>query len=374
MIVMFGLMLLYAIVMLTLAIGWARIKTLPLSEKYFPFVSIIIPARNEENNILACLANLIQQNYPKEKLEIIVVNDHSEDETFQLTHTFFKSLNYDAKVLDLPAHLSGKKAALSFGIENSIGEIIITRDADTICDSTQWILSMSSPFHHKQINMVIGPVLLSGTNNFIAKFQEIENLGLQLIAGATIQIGNPVLSSGANLAFRKKSFLAAGDDVYFSKIASGDDIFIMNKFHQLFPQSIYFSKNKESEIITTPCTSLGSLLEQRVRWASKFFFVNNSFHYFIGVITAIMNFSLLFSLISSCFFMEWCYIFVVLTFSRFVIDFLLVFLSASFFGKTRLLRWFLPSFVVNPFYVSLVVAFSIIKKPVWKGRKKVGKE
>jgi len=108
-----------------------------------PLVSIIIPARNEENNIEECLESLLKQNYPK--IEIVVIDDRSEDRTLEL----LKSLSAKdqrikiVEVKELPSGWTGKSHALYEGVKHAQGEWLLFSDADTVHDSRCLAASMN---------------------------------------------------------------------------------------------------------------------------------------------------------------------------------------------------------------------------------------
>ena len=120
------------------------------------FVSIIIVARNEEKNIAACLDAVLAQDYPKEKLEIIVVDDHSTDSTFKIIRSYAEK-NAQLKCLQLPENSTGKKQGISFGINVSNGELIVTTDADCKM-GIHWLASIVSFYKRSDAKMIVAPV------------------------------------------------------------------------------------------------------------------------------------------------------------------------------------------------------------------------
>ena len=119
--------------------GWKELPTGSLANSIpweeFPTVSVIIPARNEEKNIGQLLEALRQQDFPAEKLEIIVVDDHSEDQTAAIARSFLN-------VRVLPFREEGlnsyKKKALEKAVAAACGELIVCTDADCI-PTKEWL-------------------------------------------------------------------------------------------------------------------------------------------------------------------------------------------------------------------------------------------
>ena len=96
---------------------------------HFPMVSIVLPAFNEENNIIASLKSLLNMDYPKNKLQIIVVNDGSTDKTKDVVQNFIKNNKaYDISIIS--QQNKGKGAALRTGFSHASGDIILIQDAD----------------------------------------------------------------------------------------------------------------------------------------------------------------------------------------------------------------------------------------------------
>ena len=116
--------------------GWMKCPEFVMSKEFFPQkkVSIIIPARNEESNIGSCLASLKEQSYPLALLEIIVVDDHSNDKTAEIVKAFPLG---NIRLIRLAEQLSVeinsyKKKAIETGVDSATGEWIITTDADCV--------------------------------------------------------------------------------------------------------------------------------------------------------------------------------------------------------------------------------------------------
>ena len=120
----------YLLILLYLMIGILRTRAELTDEQ--PFVSVIVAAHNESQNIVACLDALLNQCYPEEKMEIIIINDRSKDDTGIILKKYEKN-NKLIRVLtisDCEPGLSPKKNALTKAINIAEGEIIINTDAD----------------------------------------------------------------------------------------------------------------------------------------------------------------------------------------------------------------------------------------------------
>ena len=233
--------------------------------------SIIIPSRNEEQHIKTCVRNLLQQQYPADLFEVIVVNDHSVDSTSQVVNDLINTnLSHQIKLINLSddeEHLLQKKAAITHAIAHAKYQYIILTDAD--CTRGElWLETINSFVQHKQSKMVYAPVEFNA-NNIFEKIQSLEFAGLVGIGGAAIQLKNPNMCSAANLIFEKQVFYEVGGYTSNDNIASGDDEFLLHKAFKLYPNNIHFLKNRNAIVLTTANTSLKQLSDQRRRWVSK---------------------------------------------------------------------------------------------------------
>src|SRR6185312_11887229 len=129
----------YAIYIVWQVSAWLRLpaqngKTTEHTTK----ISLIIPARNEAHNISNCINSALQQNYTRSLLEIIVVDDHSEDGTRAIAEKALAASEHTWKVINLPEAIENKKNAIDAGIKDSTGELIVITDADCTAEKN-WI-------------------------------------------------------------------------------------------------------------------------------------------------------------------------------------------------------------------------------------------
>ena len=260
---------LYSLIILTFTFGWIKIKPFKFNQRSSKIpVSIVIPFRNEAENVLNIIHDIKNQTYAKDDFELILVNDHSTDNSVELILTqdldeiMVKLLNLDIN--------EGKKAALQLGIENSNYELIITTDAD--CRIGKNWLEIFVDFYLKcNPNIIVGPVLYSESKRCLSHFQNLEFLSLIASTAGAIGISKPIMANGANLAFNKKVYSEIN---LRSKIASGDDIFLIHSTKKLNRKSIMFLKSKEALVRTASPKNIHQFIQQRIRWASKSIYYN----------------------------------------------------------------------------------------------------
>ncbi|MCS7076529.1 MAG: glycosyltransferase [Bacteroidia bacterium] len=258
-----GVLLYYVFFMLRHAIALKRLepvqKTISVQG-----ATIIIPVRNDSIAIRRLLSCLMDQNEVKIPIQIIVVDDHSQDNLRQAIQPYLHKVEY----LLLPEDKQGKKQAIEYGIAHAKHEIIITTDADCTMQE-KWLYSMLSCFENNT-QLVSGPVLLEA-NTLFQSIQQIELMGLVGIGAGAIYLNKPNLCNGANLAYRKTAFHKVKGYEGSLHLASGDDEFLMHKIHHYFacPNAVVFCKNYQSVVFTPAQTTLRDFLEQRKRWVSK---------------------------------------------------------------------------------------------------------
>ena len=231
-------------------------------------VSIIVPFRNEEKNVLNTYSSLTSQNYPKEKFEIIFVNDSSDDNSLQLLENLPKKENvfiYSVpKDYSVNAH---KKRAIRFGIEKSKGEVIVTTDADCI-HQKDWLKNLLK-FMDKETGFISGPVEFISSEYLFSKMQRLEFAGLVITGAGLIGSGNPIICNAANIAYRKIVFDEVGGFTYQMNLSSGDDELLMQKIHRDSGYQIKFALDKNAIVSTEANPTLNDFYHQRKRWASK---------------------------------------------------------------------------------------------------------
>ncbi len=366
----------YAAIIMLLTWGWFKLKSISVGESDFStFVSIIIPARNEEKNIITCLNHLLLQNYPKKLFEIIIVDDSSTDHTAELVKKFILANEYHGikiRLLKLSetAITSGyKKAAIKHGIINSSGNLIVTTDAD--CKSGEkWISSIVSMYETEHPKMIVAPVKIVTNNTFFSRLQALEFQSMIASTAGAIGVGMPIMCNGANLAYSKEAFSDVGGFDGNEKFASGDDLFLLFKICNKFGyQSVKFLKNSNAMIMTQPMNTFKDFLHQRLRWVSKSKGYKSITIIITAMIVYLFNLILIAGLIISFFNTQFINLEISLFLLKILFDFPLM-LSITRFAKQQNLMWFyLPLQVLNIFYTVGVGFGGNFVRTSWKGRK-----
>lgn len=357
----------YAAFIIRAAWFFAQINCPPASE-YRPVVSVIIPARNEAENIGNCLQAVLQQSYPIEKLEVIVVNDHSTDETSQVARGFIARYPF-LKVLDLQMGEinSYKKAAISAGVTAATGDIILQTDADCKM-GVHWVACMVDHFS-EQVALVSGPIEIVHTKTGFTRFQTLESMGLVAIGAGSLAAGRPNMCNGANLAYRKAAFEAVGGFAGIDAVASGDDELLLQKLHAEPEYQLRFAKCREAIVQTDAMNTWQAFKNQRLRWVSKARFYPNRWVNVAQAVSYLAFLGILVLLGMGIYNPGFMPIALLAIAVKVLVDASILYQAARFFHNLRLLGYLI---LLQPIYLIYVlwigIAGNLIDTYSWKGR------
>lgn len=329
--------------------------------------SIIVPFRNEQNNIIGLLHSISGLNYPKNLFEIILVNDDSNDNSVLIFEKWQRENHLiDSQLLqNIRVSNSPKKDAIATAISAVKNQWIITTDADCWVDQN-WLLCYDSFIESCVPEMVIGSVCIGNSNGFLNYFQFVDLMSLQGTTIGSFGIKKPFMCNGANFAYTKKLFLDLNGFDNNNKIASGDDVFLLQKALKIFPEKVFYLKNPDAIVYTNPENSWRKLFFQRVRWASKTGFYDGFFGKILAVVVLLMN---VFWVLIFCVLCvgsgSWILIFGLL--SKIVVDYILLWKTNRFFGNERFFSPIISS-IFYPFFCSIVGVYSFFGGFSWKGR------
>ena len=328
-------------------------------------VSVLIAARNEGSNIEKLLQSLYNQTFSKEKFEVILVDDHSVDETFNVSESF-RVLHPEMKLKLLNATGSGKKQAISQALHAAENELVMVTDAD--CElPPRWIEVMVDYFMQNNLKMLLGPVLLSPANTLFEKLQVLEHLSLIASTAGSAAIGMPVMCNGANMMYDRKSALDVEKYRTDMKIASGDDMFLMEQFIKHYgSQSVKFLLDNEAIVKTSTMPNLKAFFRQRKRWASKTKAYTNWKIIATALIVLLFNLSIVFFFVAGFFMPVFWVFFVLYVIMKTLIDLPILRRITHFMKQHKLLRWMFPLEFVYPFYVVFTAFSGLFTNVKWK--------
>ena len=343
-----------------------------------PFISIIIAARNEERNIAQCIKSLTEQTYPQDKFEVIVTNDHSTDDTVSIIKSFHKE---NIHVIDLAAFTqkkilnSYKKKSIETALPYAKGELIVTTDADCVAPR-KWLETLSMFYKEKKPVFVAMPVVFSAPSStdsllekFFKNFQSLDFMTLQGITGAAVHKKFHSMCNGANLAYEKKVFYEVNGFQGIDEIASGDDMLLMDKIQKLYPDKILFLKSPEVIVQTQAAATLKDFMNQRIRWASKTDKYTDKKIIAVLLLVYLLNAWLFILAICSFFITKAFYIFLAAIAGKIIVELIFLHPVARFFGKQKLLWWFIPAQPFHVLYTLIAGWLGRFGSYKWKGRK-----
>jgi len=259
--------LIYALVLLLFYWG-LRFPVAPSSLKE-PFISVVVAVRNEEQNLPNLLADLKRQSYPIDKWELIIVDDNSTDNTLAILQKAlqdFPNLKI-YNVLGQTSPLKYKKAALAVGIHNSLGEIILTTDADCRM-GPDWIRTMAAYFTDK-VGIVVGFSAMVGPERPVVKWQAFDYLMLMAAAQGATNLGIAWACSGQNWAFRRVLFDRVGGYQSLRDRLAGDDSLFMQLIRRKTRTKVVFASEERAWVSTRALPDFKSFVRQRIRWSSE---------------------------------------------------------------------------------------------------------
>ena len=363
------ILLLYLLLIGSFVFGFDKVKTIPLEDiKAEIDFSIIIPFRNEAENLPDLLRSILELNYARHKFEILFIDDDSEDDSVKIIRSTLSKTKLDFSILTNERHSnSPKKDAITKAISQSKYEWIVTTDAD--CKLPKyWLDSYDCFIQKNDTKFIVAPVTYHNVTSFLKRFQLLDFLSLQGVSIGAFGIQKPILCNGANLAYSKALFLELDGFDGNSNISSGDDIFLLQKAIHKYPKKIQYLKSESAIVKTIPQHTFKSLVSQRVRWAAKTSSYDSLFGKLTGVIVFLMNGFLVCSpllyLANFISIKTLLYTFII----KFCIDFLLLFKTVRFFNQESYLASFFFSSFLYPIFSVYVVFISVFKGYKWKDR------
>ena len=352
-------------------------------------ISVLVPARNEEANIAACIDSLSRQSYPKDLYQVIVINDHSTDRTWEI----LKGLHYTdlyLMCLDLADTPPGqpivahKKRAIETGIGCASGELIVTTDADCLFHP-DWLATMAAFYEQKNAKFIAAPVRIGGPTDpspdhaapgpahdhrsLLSIFQTLDFITLQGITGAAVSRKFHSMCNGANLAYARSAFYEVEGFKGIDSLPSGDDMLLMHKIYRKYPDGVFFLKSRQAIVSTRPETTWGGFFNQRIRWASKADRYDDKRIFWVLLLVYIVNVLFAVLPIAACWNSWWLWLLLVGLVVKTMLEYPFVRTVATFFGQRSLMIYF-P--ILQPLHILYTIVIGWLGKfgsYHWKDRK-----
>jgi len=330
-----------------------------INKNDIPFVSVVIAARNEENNISYLLKDLRNQSVDKNYYEVVVANDRSTDKTkkiidqFSSENSFIKSIHIEKK-----HEMTPKKYALTKAIEKSEGEIILTTDADCRVPR-DWVSNMAQLVQNGK-GIVVGYSRIKSMKSFLNEFQKIDFLGIMAANSGLLTHGIVCSGSGQNLAYKKKDFQTINGFEPVKDLVSGDDMYLVQSISSI--KGAIFNYNASSFVSTLPKKSFTSYMNQRIRWSSNSKQnLRSNPQFFVFLLSAFLaNCSIMFS------FIYFSSTSIIIFFIKFFLEAFIIFIGGRLFLTPVSSLTYIMWNVIQPVYIPVMGVAGLIGKYSWK--------
>lgn len=364
------LCLYYGYIVLTLLKGWKRIPNHVIEDSpiFRTSVSVLIAARNEERNIAKTIEAILKQHFPKELLEVIIVNDHSTDRTAEIIASY---ADRGVKLIQLNEHEklnSYKKKAISEAIADAKGELMVATDADCVM-GPNWLKAIVSLYEERRYKLISSPVIYHQEKSYFEKLQTLEFLYLIGLGAASIGLRKPSTCNGANLAYRRDVFYELGGFNGIDDLASGDDELFLHKVAQKYPSDIGFCKSADAVVYTEAKENLKEFIRQRKRWASKSTKYKDKKVVALGITIWAFNLIILLNVVLGACFPTLFYCFFGALFVKIVVELLFLVPMVKFASRRSLLINLPLLSFIHIFYIIYIGIAGNTGKYYWKGRK-----
>ena len=363
------LALAYSLLIGFFTVGWfKKTRRESILQTEYPFISVIIPFRNEAPNLSLLIQNLKSQNYPAGKFEILFSDDFSNDNSTEIITKEIGELLDFHLIQPHYNEKTGKKAAIERALKKAGGDIIVNSDAD--CNlGPEWLKSIGYEFRDPKLQMLLAPVDIDESGKGIfSGFQSLEFMSLIGSTGGSANMGYPLMANGANMAIRMETMLEIREKLEGKKLLSGDDMFLLQAVKKLYPEKIKFLKNRKAILKTKPANTLKEFFLQRARWSSKSTAYHDVFTIFAGSVVATINILIVLLFLGSFLNTLFLKALAILWFIKLVTDFPLLAGVARFMSKTKLLWLYVPLQFIYPFYVTTTLLLAVFTKTTWKDR------
>jgi len=251
---LYFILLYITVVLLFLLVEADERRTRKRKFRTLPRVSVIVPAYNEEETIGETLRSLLKLDYPKDKLEIIVVNDGSTDRTEEIVKSFER---YGVKLLNQKN--MGKGACLNRGLKIAKGEFIACLDADSFVERDT-LKNMIRHFYSGRVGAVTPVMKIKNPKNLLQKIQWFEYILYVYLKKILEQINSIHVTPGPFTIYRKSALLQVGGFDETSIVEDQEIAYRLQRYQYKIVQS------ESGDVYTTAPRTLRKLYKQRSRW------------------------------------------------------------------------------------------------------------
>jgi cellulose synthase/poly-beta-1,6-N-acetylglucosamine synthase-like glycosyltransferase len=361
--------LMYIFFIVRLIIGYGKVRSFAFQNTVPKTTfSIVVPFRNEADNLPTLLESIKNIDYPKTMFEVIFIDDFSKDDSEKTIYGWrMENGEYHITLIEsVRISKSPKKDAIARAVPIVANQWIVTTDADCILPKN-WLKVMNDFIMSNDVEMLAGPVIYNGKMRLSHHFQQMDLLSLQGSTIGAFGLGKAFMCNGANFAYSKKLFNDLRGFAGNNNTASGDDVFLLQKAMAACPEKVHYLKSKEAIVTTKPVNGWINLFFQRVRWGSKAVQYEHEFGEMLTWAVFLGNASLVtFFCLAVAAKFPWEAI-AILFGVKFLFDTVLLAQANRFLRKGRFFFPLLCS-AIYPFFCTLVAVYSLVGIYKWKGR------
>jgi biofilm PGA synthesis N-glycosyltransferase PgaC len=342
---------------------WHRSNDVPESCTDSSHLCVIIPFRDETNHLPVLLEALQEQIKEVPGARIVLVDDHSTDNSFSIAHQFQINNPYAEVIRQHETH--GKKMGVDIAVSRIDSEWIVTLDAD-IQPCEGWLKRIAAWTKNNQNDMLILPLHMGPAQNFIGHLQEVEFASVMAITGGMALAGQPILCNGGNLCFRKEAYARVRTARTDMHVTSGDDVFLLNALKPF--GKVVWIHDPGARVSTAPKASFTAFAAQRLRWMGKAGFIRDRWLQATAWLTFLANGCLLIAALAAVLGHLSLPLFAAMVTCKVLLDGWLILRVGNWLCIKQLKRFYLVLVFIYPFYATLFPLMSQIVKPSWKGR------
>jgi biofilm PGA synthesis N-glycosyltransferase PgaC len=354
---------LYALWLLSMIARWQQADLTPEPWHDASHLTLIIPFRNEAQHLPALLKILSEQKKDIAGANIILVDDHSSDDSLLIAHQF-KANNQQVEVVS-QVETHGKKQGVDLAMTRVVTEWVVTLDAD-IKPCEGWLRRIASWTRENSNDLLILPLHIGPGTNVIGRLQEVEFASVMAITGGMAMAGKPILCNGGNLCFRTEAYNRVRSNRNDMHITSGDDVFLLNALKPF--GKVVWVHDPSVRVSTAPKATWKDFTSQRLRWMGKAGFIRDPWLQSTAWITFLANAFLLAILFAALAGTLPLYLLLMVAGVKVLLDGWLILRVGKWLCIKQLKRFYLFLIFLYPFYATLFPLMSQFVKPSWKGR------
>ena len=342
---------------------FAYMKSQKSTPKKVP-ISVIVCAKNEEENVIKFIPILAEQDYPD--YEVVLIDDASSDNTLEIFEDFEKKYPNIrlVKVVNNEAFWGNKKFALTLGIKAAKKEYLLFTDADCYPTSKDWIREMSSNFSIEKTIVLGYGAYEKVPGSFLNKLIRFETLLTAVQYFSWAKMGKPYMGVGRNLAYKKEAFFNVNGFIDHMKIRSGDDDLFINQAANEKNTTICFSP--DSFTYSMPKTSFKDWFRQKRRHVATASFYKTFDRMQLGVFYISQLLFVILAIVLLAFQFQWIVVLSLVGF-RYLFTWITLGFAAGKLKEKDVMYWFPILEMVVLFTQLNIFITNIFAKPVhWK--------